>query len=77
MKWQSSSGNTYMYVYKFTCFLIFEGVESYIDHGISPQKLIIGIPWHGYDYTCVNFTKNVRNIFHKMKAISRSIFLKD
>ncbi|XP_061174413.1 di-N-acetylchitobiase-like isoform X2 [Saccostrea echinata] len=32
------------------------GVEEYIDHGISPDKLLIGIPWHGYDYTCSNST---------------------
>ncbi|XP_062592149.1 di-N-acetylchitobiase-like isoform X2 [Saccostrea cucullata] len=30
------------------------GVEEYIDHGITPDKLLIGIPWHGYDYTCSN-----------------------
>lgn len=32
------------------------GVEEFIDHGITPDKLLIGIPWHGYDYTCVNYT---------------------
>nr|XP_022345197.1 di-N-acetylchitobiase-like isoform X2 [Crassostrea virginica] len=34
------------------------GVEEYIDHGLTPDKLLIGIPWHGYDYTCINYTTN-------------------
>lgn len=40
-------------------FYVFKGVEEFIDHGITPDKLLIGIPWHGYDYTCVNYTTNV------------------
>lgn len=36
------------------------GVEEFIDHGITPDKLLIGIPWHGYDYTCVNYTTDVK-----------------
>ena len=30
-----------------------EGVLSYVELGISPEKLIWGVPWYGYDYTCL------------------------
>ena len=32
------------------------GVESYISLGISPDKLVLGLPWYGYDYPCLSLT---------------------
>ena len=29
------------------------GLQRYIDLGISPSKLILGTPWYGYDYPCL------------------------
>lgn len=29
---------------------------------IDPNKLVMGVPWYGYDYSCLNFSK-VRNYF--------------
>ncbi|KAH0618464.1 hypothetical protein JD844_017692 [Phrynosoma platyrhinos] len=31
--------------------------ESYIRMGISPKKLVMGVPWYGYDYTCLDLSK--------------------
>eukprot|EP00483_Globobulimina_turgida_P003195 UN03200 len=28
------------------------GVESYLNLGIPANKLIVGVPWYGYNYTC-------------------------
>ena len=27
--------------------------------GISPDKLVLGLPWYGYDYTCLSFEKDI------------------
>lgn len=32
------------------------GIDRYLDLGISPSKLIFGLPWYGYDYPCLNGT---------------------
>ncbi|EFJ47041.1 hypothetical protein VOLCADRAFT_61777, partial [Volvox carteri f. nagariensis] len=31
---------------------ILKGVRQYLDLGISPSKLILGVAWYGYDYPC-------------------------
>lgn len=28
------------------------GVQQWIDLGVTPSKLILGLPWYGYDYPC-------------------------
>ncbi|XP_071957112.1 di-N-acetylchitobiase-like [Antedon mediterranea] len=33
------------------------GVEKFIKLGISPYKLVLGVPWYGYDYPCVTLTE--------------------
>lgn len=48
-------------------FYVFKGVEEFIDHGITPDKLLIGIPWHGYDYTCVNYTTDVSECYVSLR----------
>jgi Di-N-acetylchitobiase len=30
------------------------GVEDFLEMGISPQKLVLGLPWYGYRYECIN-----------------------
>ncbi|XP_063604332.1 di-N-acetylchitobiase-like isoform X1 [Penaeus indicus] len=35
-----------------------QGIESYISLGIPPQKMILGVPWYGYNYPCINLDKN-------------------
>ncbi|XP_062992902.1 di-N-acetylchitobiase [Elgaria multicarinata webbii] len=34
------------------------GYDRYICMGIDPKKLVMGIPWYGYDYTCLNLSKD-------------------
>lgn len=29
------------------------GIERYLDLGIAPSKLILGVPWYGYRYPCL------------------------
>ncbi|XP_063155936.1 di-N-acetylchitobiase-like [Candoia aspera] len=33
------------------------GYDHYIRMGINPKKLVMGVPWYGYDYTCPNLLK--------------------
>jgi Di-N-acetylchitobiase len=32
------------------------GIQRYLDIGVSPDKLILGIPWYGYHYPCLEGT---------------------
>lgn len=32
------------------------GYEEYIAMGIDPKKLVMGVPWYGYDYVCQNLS---------------------
>nr|XP_048309606.1 di-N-acetylchitobiase [Myodes glareolus] len=34
------------------------GYIDYIKMGISPKKLVMGIPWYGYDYICLNMSED-------------------
>ncbi|EDV24737.1 uncharacterized protein TRIADDRAFT_56839 [Trichoplax adhaerens] len=34
----------------------FTGVQQYLDLGITADKLVLGQPWYGYDYICLNVT---------------------
>ncbi|XP_025071548.1 di-N-acetylchitobiase-like isoform X2 [Alligator sinensis] len=34
------------------------GYEDYINMGIDPKKLVMGVPWYGYDYTCLNLSED-------------------
>ncbi|XP_042321749.1 di-N-acetylchitobiase-like isoform X1 [Sceloporus undulatus] len=34
------------------------GYEQYISMGIDPQKIVMGVPWYGYDYTCLSLSKD-------------------
>ena len=29
------------------------GIMAYLKLGIDPNKLVLGLPWYGYDYTCI------------------------
>lgn len=31
--------------------------------GIDPKKLVMGIPWYGYDYVCQNLSKVRSKLF--------------
>ncbi|KAM3840698.1 di-N-acetylchitobiase-like [Vipera latastei] len=44
------------------------GYDHYIRMGINPKKLVMGVPWYGYDYTCPNLVKDhvcffAKNVF--------------
>ncbi|XP_059503679.1 di-N-acetylchitobiase-like [Stegostoma tigrinum] len=34
---------------------VFSGLSAYVKLGIDPKKLVMGIPWFGYDYPCERF----------------------
>jgi len=34
--------------------LVQNGIKNFTNLGINPNKLVLGVPWYGYDYTCVN-----------------------
>ncbi|ELK06296.1 di-N-acetylchitobiase [Pteropus alecto] len=31
--------------------------DDYIKMGINPKKLVMGVPWYGYDYTCLTLSE--------------------
>jgi Di-N-acetylchitobiase len=33
------------------------GIQRYIELGIQPRQLVLGIPWYGYGYPCVDGMK--------------------
>ena len=39
-------------------------VEEYLALGIKPEKLVLGLPWYGYDYPCVDLKDNICYIKH-------------
>ena len=32
------------------------GIERYLDIGIAPSKMVLGVPWYGYRYPCLSGT---------------------
>ncbi|XP_061681733.1 di-N-acetylchitobiase isoform X2 [Syngnathoides biaculeatus] len=32
--------------------------DQYLNLKIAPKKLVMGVPWYGYDYPCLNFTQD-------------------
>ncbi|XP_072015469.1 di-N-acetylchitobiase-like [Amphiura filiformis] len=39
-----------------------KGVQGFLDLGIDPDKLVLGVPWYGYDYPCLSLKKDVCSI---------------
>ncbi|XP_074817521.1 di-N-acetylchitobiase isoform X2 [Natator depressus] len=35
-----------------------DGYDDYINMSIEPKKLVMGVPWYGYDYRCLNLSKD-------------------
>ncbi|XP_055327647.1 di-N-acetylchitobiase-like isoform X2 [Paramacrobiotus metropolitanus] len=33
-----------------------DGISGYLSLGISPEKMVLGLPWYGYDYPCVSLS---------------------
>ncbi|XP_064519996.1 di-N-acetylchitobiase isoform X2 [Pseudopipra pipra] len=42
------------------------GYEEYITMGIDPKKLVMGVPWYGYDYVCQNLSTDSLGHFHQV-----------
>ncbi|KAH3719389.1 di-N-acetylchitobiase-like [Dreissena polymorpha] len=34
------------------------GIEDFLSLDIPADRLVLGVPWYGYDYTCLNVTKD-------------------
>jgi hypothetical protein len=34
-----------------------EGLTKYMDLGIPAAKLVLGVPWYGYNYECINLAE--------------------
>ena len=37
--------------------IILIGYYQYLDLKIEPKKLVMGVPWYGYDYSCLNLSQ--------------------
>eukprot|EP01099_Mayorella_cantabrigiensis_P003443 TRINITY_DN2640_c0_g1_i3.p1 TRINITY_DN2640_c0_g1~~TRINITY_DN2640_c0_g1_i3.p1 ORF type:complete len:292 (+),score=42.46 TRINITY_DN2640_c0_g1_i3:355-1230(+) len=44
--------------------LVKDGMKNFTKLGISPDQLVIGIPWYGYDYTCISYENDTCYIEH-------------
>ncbi|XP_071983583.1 di-N-acetylchitobiase-like [Engystomops pustulosus] len=42
------------------------GYEEFINIGIDPKKLVMGVPWYGYDRTCLELTEDNKCVLQKM-----------
>ncbi|KAM3839651.1 di-N-acetylchitobiase-like [Vipera latastei] len=42
------------------------GYDNYTFMGINQKKLVMGVPWYGYDYTCQNLSKTHECIIEKI-----------
>ncbi|TRY82625.1 hypothetical protein DNTS_032570 [Danionella cerebrum] len=40
--------------------------DQYITMNIEPNKLVMGVPWYGYDYTCLNHSKDAKGNVHQV-----------
>ncbi|KYQ93032.1 glycoside hydrolase family 18 protein [Tieghemostelium lacteum] len=38
-----------------------QGTESFLNLGIPPSKLVMALPWYGYDYTCIGEGMTLNN----------------
>uniref|UniRef100_A0A8C5Q9W1 Di-N-acetylchitobiase n=1 Tax=Leptobrachium leishanense TaxID=445787 RepID=A0A8C5Q9W1_9ANUR len=41
------------------------GYERFINLGIAPSKLVMGVPWYGYDYPCLELSPDNKCFLHK------------
>merc|ERR1711964_683895 len=32
------------------------GIQQFLELGVAPSKLVLGLPWYGYNYKCANGT---------------------
>jgi len=39
------------------------GLEEYIRYGVPAKKLILGVPWYGYNYTCTDGMESYKSKF--------------
>eukprot|EP01134_Creolimax_fragrantissima_P007259 CFRG7259T1 len=39
--------------------LMISGIDSFLSLGIDPQKLVVGLPWYGYKYDCIENTPGI------------------
>ncbi|KAK3235098.1 hypothetical protein CYMTET_54689 [Cymbomonas tetramitiformis] len=45
------------------------GVQRFLDFGVSPSKLVLGIPWYGYTYPCLNISKDGNDDYCAIKEV--------
>ena len=45
--------------YKFTIGSMV-GVQRYLDIGVPADRLVLGVPWYGYNYTCLSLSEVCR-----------------
>ncbi|XP_067846983.1 di-N-acetylchitobiase-like [Heptranchias perlo] len=44
------------------------GYSAYINLGIDSRKLVLGVPWYGYDYTCRQLFEGGRCVLEKIPS---------
>ena len=51
---------------------LFPGIGEYLALGIRPEKLVLGLPWYGYDYPCLKLNGNICSC--SVKCVQRVLF---
>lgn len=46
----------------------FVAYDQYLNLKIRPKKIVMGVPWYGYDYPCLNFSQVRDRSLKKIKV---------
>ncbi|KAM8930448.1 di-N-acetylchitobiase-like [Pelodytes ibericus] len=41
------------------------GYDEFINVGVNPKKLVMGVPWYGYDYTCLELSQDNKCVLYQ------------
>lgn len=53
---------------------VMHGLERYLDLGVDKKKIVLGVPFYGYRYQCVDTENTVMNPLDRFCPIKRSYF---
>ncbi|PRP89148.1 di-N-acetylchitobiase-like [Planoprotostelium fungivorum] len=54
-----------------------QGVEKFLEMGIDPNLLVLGLPWYGYDYPCEDETNTTTTVCKIKKVPFRGVACSD
>lgn len=55
-----------------TVLAFLSGYYQYLELKVDPRKLVMGVPWYGYDYPCLSLSQV--NILHFKYMLNTVVF---